>query len=130
MRATLSSLLLLLVVSACASGGTGGSATGGNPTQITTEQLRELDPEGLSAHQVVERLRPNWLRTRASATFGGGSTAPLPRVVMDGAPMGDITDLERIRATEVAGMSFLNSSDATTRFGTNYPAGAILVRTR
>jgi hypothetical protein len=129
MRAMLSSLLLILVVSACASGGTGSSG-GGNPNQISAEQLRELDPEGLSAYEVVRRLRPNWLRTRATATFGGGASAPLPRVVLDGAPGGDVSDLERIRAVEVAGMDFLSASDATTRFGTNYPAGAVLVRTR
>jgi hypothetical protein len=129
MRVTLSSLLLVLLVSACASG-TGGTSAGGNPSQISTEQLRELDPEGLSAYQVVQRLRPNWLRTRATATFGAGASAPLPRGVMDGAPLGDVSDLERIRANEVAGMDFLSASDATTRFGTNYPAGAVLVRSR
>ena len=82
MRAILPSLLLIVVVTACASGG-GGTGGGGNPSQIGTEQLRELDPEGLSAFQVVQRLRPNWLRTRATATFGGGGSAPLPRVVLD-----------------------------------------------
>ena len=67
MRLVLSSILLCLVLSGCASAA--GSGDGGrNPDLITSKQLREAKPEGLSALQIIERFRPRWLQSRG-ATF-------------------------------------------------------------
>ena len=126
MRVALASLLVLLALAGCA--GASGTAGGGNPNVIGDQQLREMDPEGLSVIQVIQRLRPNWLRTRGTASFGGG--AAVPQAVMDGVPLGDFSELGGVSAREVRGIEFVSAGDATTRFGTGYPGGAILVRTR
>jgi len=128
MRRTLTALLLALALAGCASSGTAGG--GGDPSHISTEDLRALDPEGLTAMQVVQRFRPQWLRTRGTATFGGGTASGEPRIVLDGVPLGEMGELRRVDATDVEEMTYLSASDATTRFGTGYPGGAILVVTR
>jgi hypothetical protein len=131
MRVAVASLVLVLVLAGCAGGASGTAAGGGNPNAIGDAQLRELDPEGLTVLQLIERLRPNWLRPRGTTGFGGGgASASIPRAVVDGVPLGDYSDLARISAREVRGIEFFSAGDATTRFGTGYPGGAILVRTR
>jgi hypothetical protein len=129
MRAAASSLFLLLVLAGCAAGGAAGTAGGSNPNVVSTEQLREIDPEGLTVLQVIERLRPNWLRPRGTTGFGA-SSASIPRAVVDGVPFGEVSDLSGMSAREAETLEFVSASDATTRFGTGYPGGAVLVRTR
>jgi len=113
---------LTLAVSGCASGG--GAGTGGSPrgtsTKIVQEELTNLNQ--LSALAAIQRLRPNWLRTRTGAP---------PQVHVDGNfQMGGIETLRTIPIAEIQEMEYLNAADATTRFGTNYVSGAILVTTK
>ena len=128
MRIVLSSILLLtLVLTGCAS----GSSPGGqrrNPNVITTADLREMDAEGLTAFQTIQRMRPQWLRSRGVGSFGGGSS--LPKVLVEEAPFGEVDDLRSMDVSEIDELRFLGAADATTRFGTGYPAGAILVSLR
>lgn len=128
MRRTMTFLLVAFALGGCAS--TASAGGGGDPSRISTEDLRTLDPEGLTAMQVVQRFRPQWLRTRGTATFGGGTQSGEPRIVMDGVPLGEMGELRSLDASDVEEMTYLSASDATTRFGTGYPGGAILVRTR
>ena len=46
---------------------------------------------------------------------------------MEEAPFGNVNDLRSMDAAEIDELRFLGAADATTRFGTGYPAGAILV---
>ena len=90
-----------------------------NADRITQDDLTEL--QQLDALQVVQRLRPAWLRRRAGF---------LPRVVVDGVPLDGSTEaLRNFRVGEIRDMEYLDPSDATMRLGTGYPAGAIIVRT-
>jgi hypothetical protein len=87
--------------------------------RITQEDLTEL--QQLDALQVVQRLRPAWLRRRAGT---------LPMVVVNGVPMdGGTQALRNFRVGEIREMEYLDPSDATMRLGTGYPAGAIIVTT-
>ena len=132
MRIVLSSMLLLtLVLSGCASAA-GSGRGGGNFNLITSELLREADAEGLHVYQIIERNRPPWLRAgRAAPTFGfAAGGAAFARVVLDGIPSGEINDLRRLNTVEVESIEYMSASDATTRFGTGYSGGAILVRMR
>ena len=133
MRIRLSFLLLALVLTGCGAAASGSG--GGNPDRIGTDLLREADPEGLSAYQMIQRHRPQWLRaSRGGASFGGAAGgvqgAALPRVVLNGVLYGEVDSLRGIEATSLDVMEYVSASDATTRFGTGYPAGAILLRTR
>jgi hypothetical protein len=102
---------------ACASGGAGGD---GSPRGTRTRIIRaEVAPlQQLSAYEAIERLRPNWLRAQLGR---------VPTVVLAGNPGEDLSVLRTIRAMDVEEMRLLSPADATTRYGTGYDGGAIIV---
>lgn len=111
---------LVVTASACASGGTGSGARRGSSTRIVRSELVNL--EQYSAYVAVQRLRPRWFQTR---------TGGLPQVHVDGTPQaGGAESLRNIPVSDIEQMVFLNAADATTRFGTNYVSGVILVTRR
>ena len=115
---------LLTVLAACASG-TGGGGPRRDPNLITLEEL--ADHTTLSALDVVRRLRPRWLQGRGAGT--GGSN--VPQLIVDGARMGNAQDaLRTLSVSDIQELRYLNASDATMRFGTNFPGGAIMVTSR
>jgi hypothetical protein len=127
MRLVLSSALLCLVLSGCASAaGSGGG--GGNPNLINSEHLREAEAEGVSAFQLIERLRSRWLRARGASSFTNEVSAPM--VILDGVPYGEAITLQSMAVVDIGEIRFMNATDATTRFGTGYTGGAILVSRR
>lgn len=124
-RATRMMVILLALglsagLSACATGA-GGSSSGGpgrSANRITQEEL--ADYTTLNALDAIRRLRPRWLQVR-------GDT---PVAILDGARLGSPDALRSVAVSDVASMTYLSASDATLRYGTNFPAGAIEVRTR
>lgn len=121
----LAAFALVTGLAGCAStGGSGGGSGGGtrrDPNRITAEEL--ADYTTLSAVDVVRRLRPRWLQGR------GGQN--MPQLILDGARMGDAQSaLRSLSVSDIQEMQYLNSSDATMRFGTNFPGGAIIVTSR
>ena len=118
-------LPLMLLLAACATTQSGG------PRRSSRVLLAdEITESGLStAAEAIQQLRPQWLHTRGSPTFGSPDASP-PTVYLDGLRMQEFRELERIRATVVERMEFLSPSDATNRFGTDHTGGAILVITR
>lgn len=115
-------LFLALSLGACASGG-GSEAESGprrSSNRLTTEELETVSQFDL--YTAVSRLRPQWLRS--------GSRGTLPGVILNGSPQpGGVEFLRNLRAGEVTGLQFMSAADATTRYGTGYPSGAILVTT-
>ena len=88
--------------------------------RITEAELAPIAQ--MSAFEAIERLRPRWLQSR---------TGWLPTVHLDGSTSAAGEEiLASIPCSEVAGMQYLSASDATTRFGTNYANGAILITTK
>ena len=116
--------LMIGAVVTCASSGSSGPRS--NPNVITLEQL-EAQPAG-DLYQAIERLKPNWLRVRNLSLSGGNTN--LPQVHVDGVPRGDVTNLRSLDKQQVRQVEFMNASDATTRFGTGYSGGVILVTSR
>ena len=115
---------LVSSLGACASGG-GSSGPRRNPNLITAEELAEYST--LTAIDVVRRLRPRWLTGRGAGT--GGSN--MPQLILDGARMGDAANaLRSISVSTISELQYLNASDATMRYGTNYPGRAIVVTSR
>ena len=115
---------LLVFAAACASSGGGeGRTTSGATNVITAEELDAVGNLDLLA--AVQRLRPRWLQSRGSATFGGPTSA---RVILDGVPQnGGLDVLRSIRATDAEELRYMSANDATTRYGTDMVGGAILV---
>ena len=115
---------LAFTVAGCA--GSAGSSSGGTPrrsssARLTAEELHTVAE--IDLYSAIGRLRPTWLRP--------GTRGTLPQVVLDGAPQaGGVDVLRSMRAADATEVQYMNASDATTRFGTGYVAGAILVSTR
>ena len=110
---------------ACSSSSGGSSGPRRDPNLITAEEMAEYTT--LTAVDVVRRLRPRWLQGRGAGT--GGSN--LPQLILDGARMGDASNgLRSISVSDVSEMRYMSASDATMRYGTNFPGGAIVVTSR
>lgn len=112
-------VLLALTLTGCA----GGGGTSQGTPRGSADRIIEAEMEGihqLSAYEAVQRLRPRWLVTRTGAA---------PQVHVDGT-IQSVEVLRTLRAVDVQEMRFLNAADATTRFGTNYVSGVILVTTK
>ena len=108
---------------------------------ITMEEIKERAPNVLTALDVVQRLRPHFLRERSP----GAITTPLDKngnrnaaasrtpvqVYVNGTLSGIASVvLREIQADAVIEIVYLSASDATTRFGTGHDNGAILVAKR
>jgi hypothetical protein len=114
-----------------------------NPNVITAAEL-----EGQVAsdvYELVRRLRPQWLRGRASSTNGDQTKSlgsdplvtPDPAhagvpvyVFFDGSRMGDAGELRRLQVGSVRELRFIPAEDAVTRWGRDFSAGAIEVSSR
>jgi hypothetical protein len=113
-------MALALGTAGCAAGAGGGTS---RPAGATSTRIvrAELEPLGqLSALRAVERLRPNWLRSR--------SGIDTPVLYVDGSRRGNTSDLANLMASEIQQIEYMSASDATNRFGTGHAGGAILVQ--
>ncbi|MEX2526934.1 MAG: hypothetical protein WEA09_04790 [Gemmatimonadota bacterium] len=131
---TVSPLTLVLIlialpflVGACAS--TGGSGTSRSSTFISTEEI-DARPGLQTAYEVIEQLRPNWLRTRGSVSLQAPAEASYPIIFMNGRRLGDMNMLRSIPISDVGSARFMSAREATTLHGTGYPAGIIDISTR
>jgi hypothetical protein len=118
-------LALAGTLAGCASAG-GSSRTAGpgkNPDVLTAEEIATTDAR--TAYDAVARLRPRFLIVRAD-----NGLAPTPlRVIVNDVPHANTDALKAIRADEVIEIRYLSSSEASLRWGTGYPDGALVVRT-
>jgi hypothetical protein len=113
--------VLTLALVGCASG---GSSSGGTPkgssTRIIESELMGLESQ--DAYTAIQRLRPQWLRSRSGSD---------PVVIVDGTQQQiGFSVLRTIRASELQELRYLSASDATTRYGTGFDGGAILLTTK
>ena len=124
-RLMLAAFALMIGLAGCASGsgGSGSSGSSGSssgPNRLTAADL--VNQQELDLYDAIRQLRGRGLTSRGRGT---------PRVVVDGSPrQSGIDELRSLRVSDVQEIEFLSASNATTRFGTGYDAGAILVTTR
>jgi len=102
---------------ACASGGQSSGRTLASRDVITAQEVADASLSTQSAYEVVQRLRPRWLRPR------GG----VPAIVINNVPSGDLERLRSISGADVSEMRYISAQDATTRWGTGFVGGAIEV---
>lgn len=102
------------------------------PNLITTDEIEERAPTAQHAQEIIERLRPQWLRPRRGAvSMSGMTTAPAIRVYLNDIRQQGGTDVLRtILRDEVVELRFVNGVDASARYGVDHELGAVLVRTR
>lgn len=118
-------VVVVLALAACASSGSSSSSPRG--PIITSEEVASVSVS--STYELVQRLRPQWLRPRGS--FSAVSPeASLPVVYSDGMRLGGLERLRDITPNDVAEVRYLSAADATTRFGTGHAGGVIEVITK
>ena len=127
-----------------------------DPKAISDVELAEPALAHLNAFEAIQRLRPNWLHANPKKTFQmqpiSKNAVPFeptptdrdqfPAVIIDGVPASsaqisaspmdvDIMSgiLSAIKVPDIGELIFLSASDATTRYGTGYPNGAIVITT-
>lgn len=116
--------LFALSLSACASGAP-SSGTTRTPNLITQEDIQGTNYS--SAYEVVQRLRPRWLRARQAPSFGGEFAI---MVYVDNVRYGEVESLRSIPAPTVGSMEWIDAGTATQRWGTGNAGGAIAVTTQ
>jgi hypothetical protein len=121
----------MVIAAGCASPGAGGGAAvaTGNRNVITQAEIEQTS--GRTAFEVVQTLRPEYLRGRgvtssADNPSGGGE----PSVFVNGTFYGGTESLGNISGTVIREIRFANARDATTKYGTGYPNGVIEIITK
>ena len=127
----------MFALTAC---GGGGGAAGSGAVKTSSTPARgganviletEIGPSGATnAMEAIRRLRPSMLRGRGSVSMDVGSSADLIVVYVDGIKAGGLEALTPISAISIQEIRFLSAADATTRFGTGTPSGAVLITTK
>ena len=98
-----------------------------NSDVITAAELRP--GEHRDVYEAVQRLRPQFLRPRGATSVRGGGEDNLPVVFLDDQRLGGPSTMRGLPVENVREIRYVAARDATTRWGTGYPAGAILVVT-
>ncbi len=117
-------LALALVLLSCA---TVPQAPGGHDrTRLTAEEL--MGTHATTLWDAIQQLRPEYLRTRGVSSIRNPG-ADIPRVFVDNLEMGDVQFLKSMHTGDVAEVQRLSAEQATTRWGTGYVGGALLIFT-
>ena len=124
---------LILMATACASGsGTASGAEGAperpvvNQDVITAAELAEPGVASGDALQAVQKLRPRFLMARGQMSVKN-TTAGSVHISVDGGSLQSVDQLSRYLASQIAEMRYINSTDATQRFGSTAGSGAVIL---
>ena len=126
---TLAVSVLLFGFASCAT--TGSSGSGESRDIISEEELVQWGSTFSSAYQIVEQLRPQWLRQRGNVSLSPGS-GPVDYIVVyeDRNRMGDPEVLRTISAQNVKEIQHYSTGEAIQFGPPDHPHGAIVVRTK
>jgi hypothetical protein len=119
-------IVLTIIISACASGGS-RSATGsasGSRNVITSQQIEATGRH--YAYEVVQQLRPEWLRSRGATSIMNSGTG-MPVVFMNTVRHGNVDLLRSMTLPEIREIRYLTGPEATQLFGTGVSGGVIQV---
>lgn len=122
-------LSLVLLGGACASNPEPGEG-GSNPERITREEIASVEG-ARNLYDVVQRLRPRWLRVRGGDRSFGLATNIV--VFQDQTYLGDIDSLRQLAPEAAVELRWLDGTTASATLsglGSQHVAGAIIVSTR
>lgn len=101
------------------------------PNLITAEEIKERGPNAQNAQDIIQQLRPQWLRPGRGVQRASGElyTRPQLQVYLDGIRQQGADVLRTVLRDVIAEIRFLNGIDATARYGLDHEMGAVLVTT-
>jgi hypothetical protein len=110
------------------------------PDVISSEEIEVIKGDVGNAEDIIRRLRPKFLQVRPSQSLMGSSSnagaaasasrttqAVSIKVYVNNVRRGSTEVLRQLPAVGITEIRYLNSSDATSRFGMDHEAGAILI---
>ena len=119
---------LLAAVAAC--GGQASPDTAARPRTrsdlITYDELTRV--QYANAYDLVNSLRPHWLRTRGATTIEGPQ--PVIQVVLDDVRLGGVASLRNVPTSGITFVQWFDGLSATSRWGPDFQLGAIYISTR
>ncbi len=95
-------------------------------TRVTGEEL--VATQAATLYDALRQLRPEFLHSRGISSIQS-PRADVPRVFVDNVEVGDVEFLKTLNPGDVAEGQRLSAEEATTRWGTGYIGGALLVST-
>jgi len=113
---------------ACASTG-GGSAAPRIDRNIITETEIQSVPSS-SLYDLIEKLRPNFLRSRGATSINAAGASEYAAVYVDGRSYGDLGSLRSLVSSQVQEVHYYDANSAAQRFGMINGSGVIEVTTR
>ncbi|MFN2638040.1 MAG: hypothetical protein ABR585_13530 [Gemmatimonadaceae bacterium] len=122
--------LLAAVLVGCASAGT-GSASRSSPDRITATEI--ANSGAMNALDLINRLRPTWLRSQPPGSLNPGVRTQLIVVYLDGHRLGDVTSLNTLSVSGIRSMQWLDAARAATvltEVGSDPISAAILIKTQ
>jgi hypothetical protein len=140
MTGSLRRRVVLLALSVVVSGCWRSAATSGDPAStaapenhdrsvLTTDELRASHDQYL--YDIVQRLRPEWLRIRGASSIGSGISGnpdgDQVQVYVGQVRLGGPGVLEQLQASAATSLKYYTPAQAQQRFGPGHPNGAIQV---
>ncbi len=118
-------LIALIGVTAACGGGSSGAPAGGaapapsqqtrkEPNIITRTEIEQAT-WATNAFDLVQRLRPNYLRTSGPTNWSGAAQSAIVR--LNDQDMGDFGALRQIQPSSVTEIRYYSATDATAKFG-------------
>lgn len=137
LSAYLAIAVLVVGAGACASSSGSTGSTTGTRTTRSPDLITRADIEATTtgnAYDLVNRLRPQWLRTTGVGSVSGGNPSAYGIVVfLDNVRLGGVETLRSVDSGSVASIRYLTPERAATSLpglGRDPISGAIVVSTR
>ena len=80
-----------------------------------------------TAFEVVEALRPHWLRIRGNTSLRAVESV---KVYLDDSLLGTPEQLKQVTTASIASIRFMDGPEASVRWGLDHGHGAIILSTR
>jgi hypothetical protein len=117
-------LIILFTLCACARPSKPGGASPLGRSVITEAELTEN--AGVPLYDLIQRIRPEYLRLRPAQTnLGNSVTAQPPAVVVGGQRMGTAADLHQVSSGLLVLVRHYGVEEAKRIFGMQYDGGVI-----
>jgi hypothetical protein len=120
-----SPLLLLLLFAGCAASSGSNTMRGGNLDRIEREEI--IAANRGNAYELLEMIRPQWLRTRSDTSVLSEATI---LVYVDDVRYGNLESLRTLSPQAIFLMLRYNSTAASQRWGPGHADGVIYISTR
>jgi hypothetical protein len=132
-RASFAVLLAASLASACASrsGAPGAIPDEGGVTQSDRSYIgdAELAASGETAYDIVQRLRPEYLRADP-VVRGMATTRSTPALVEHGRQVGGVEDLRRMPASSLMRITYFSVESAKSHFGMQFTTAVLEIAYR